>query len=156
MSSSPFAKALNESSSALQGVLRAVLNAEKRSRGMLSPVELMKEITTSEEWTWLRPLYALIADIDHALADDEELPATEIAAIGAHARALLSGSGAPVEQQFLDRYRTLLQLDTEIAIAHGTAMQALKKIPPEADNESERLHARHQWNERRLHLRGHK
>ena len=156
MNRSPAAHALNESSYALQHVLRAVLDAERRTLGMTSPLKLVQAITTSEEWAWLRPLYALIADIDHAHAADAELPASEIAAIGAHARAMLSGHGAPIEALFLERYRVLLQLDTNVAMAHGRAMQALSKLPPEADNESERLHARHQWNERRLHQRKHK
>ena len=156
MSPSPFAHELNESSVALQRVLRAVLDVEKRTQGMLSPLELVKAITTSEEWAWLRPLYGLIADIDHALAGDDPLPASEIAAIGAHARGMLSGNGAPIEQAFLDRYRALLQVHTEIAMAHGGAMQALKKLPPEPDTESERLRAHHQWNERRLHQRQHR
>ncbi|MEQ1580207.1 MAG: hypothetical protein ABL964_06420 [Steroidobacteraceae bacterium] len=156
MAPSPFAAELNESSTALQRVLRAVLDVERRTQGMLSPLELVKAITTGEEWAWIRPLYGLIADIDHALAGDEPLPATEIAAIGAHARAMLSGSGAPIEQAFLDRYRALLQVHTEIAMAHGGAMQALKKLPPEPDTESERLRAHHQWNERRLHQRQHR
>jgi hypothetical protein len=153
MAPSPFAAELNESSTALQRVLRAVLDVERRTQGMLSPLELVKAITTSEEWAWIRPLYGLIADIDHALAGDDPLPASEIAAIGAHARALLSGNGAPIEQAFLDRYRALLQVHAEIAMAHGGAMQALKKLPPEPETESERLSAHHQWNERRLHQR---
>lgn len=145
---------LQDASLALQNVLRAIIDVEKRSRGMQSPFELMREITTSEDWAWLRPLYALIADMDHAFDGKEPLPASEIAAIGAHAIALLSGQGAPVEQPFLERYRGLLQLHTEIAFVHGAAIQALRRFPPEPDNESERLHGRHQWNERRRHLRG--
>jgi hypothetical protein len=38
-----------------------------------------------------------------------------------------------------------LQTDPEVAIAHGRALQALRRLPPEADTEAERLHARHQW-----------
>lgn len=146
-------RALRDASLALQEVLRAIIDVEKRSRSMTSPLELMREITTGEEWVWLRPLYSLIADMDHALDGDEPLPATEIAAIGAHALALLSGHGAPVEQQFLDRYRALLQLHIDITLVHGAAIQVLRRLPPEPDNESERLHGRHQWNERRKRLR---
>lgn len=153
MHASPFSEALADSSSALQRVLRAILDAEKRSLGMTSPLELVQAITTDPEWAWIRPLYALIADIDHAQATDDGLPATEVAAIGAHARALLSGTGAPIEHAFLERYRALLQLNPDVAIAHGAAVQALKKLPPEADTEFERLRARHQWNERRQHQR---
>jgi len=98
-------------------------------------------------------LYRLIADLDHALAYAQELPASESAAIGAHARELLTGGGAPAEQAFLDHYRALLQTDPAVAMAHAAALRALQALPREATNESERLHARHQWNERRRFLR---
>jgi hypothetical protein len=82
---------------------------------------------------------------------EDELPASEVAAIGSHARALLSGQGAPVEQAFLERYRALLQTHPDVAIAHGTALAALKKLPPEPETEGDRLHARHQWAMRLKH-----
>ena len=88
-----------------------------------------------------------------AALHEGDLPMSEIAAIGAHAVALLSGSGAPIEQAFLERYRALLQTDPEVAIAHSTALQAIRKLPPEADSEAERLHARHQWAMRCRHRR---
>jgi hypothetical protein len=140
----PWLPALAESSAALRRVLGALIQTERAFAPAGSPLELLNQITTSEQWAWLRSLYRLIADIDHAM-DDEALPASEVAAIGAHARALLSGVGAPVEHAFLERYRPLLQTDPEVAIAHGAALQALQRLPSEPDNESERLHARHQW-----------
>jgi len=136
--------ALREASAALRDLLRIVIDIEKRFAPEQSPLALLSAITTRQEWAWLQPLYRLIADIDHAI-DSDDLPASEVAAIGSHARALLSGVGAPVEQNFLDRYRPLLQTDPEVAIAHGRALQALRRLPPEADSEAERLHARHQW-----------
>jgi hypothetical protein len=87
--------------------------------------------------------------VDHALAYAEDLPAAEAAAIGAHARELLTGGGAPEEQPFLEHYRALLQTDPAVAMAHAAALRALQALPAEASNQSERLHARHQWNERR-------
>ncbi|HEX4618498.1 MAG TPA: hypothetical protein VH135_02150, partial [Steroidobacteraceae bacterium] len=95
----------------------------------------------------------LIADVDHALAVARELPESEAAAIGAHARELLTGGGGPAEQLFLEHYRGLLQTDPAIAMAHAGALRALKALPPEAATQAERLHARHQWNERRRFLR---
>jgi hypothetical protein len=155
MSSSdhPWLATLRESSAALQAVLGALLEAERHFAPPASPLERLQQITTDPEWAWLQPLYRLIADIDHALAYESALPASESAAIGAHARELLSGGGAPEEQLFLDRYRALLQTDPAVVMAHAAALQALRKLPPEATNQSERLHARHQWNERRRHLR---
>jgi hypothetical protein len=149
----PWLAELRESSTALQAVLGAVLEAERRFAPPASPLERLRQITNSPEWEWLQPLYRLIADIDHALAYANDLPASETAAIGAHARELLSGSGAASEQAFLDHYRALLQADPAVTIAHAAALRSLQALPPESTNESEKLHSRHQWNERRRYLR---
>lgn len=146
-------QALRESSRALQAVLAEVLRAERRSQGMSSPVELMQAILHDEAWAWLRPLYALIADIDHALSDRNVPVGSEAAAIGEHARSLLAGNGTAEEGVFFGRYRMWLQGDAGVAMAHGAAIQALRRLPAGFETESERLHARHQWNERRRHQR---
>ena len=104
----PWAKELSESSAALREIVGAVIRSEQQYTPAQSPLALLRAIQEDPNWAWLKPLYQLVADIDHA-ADDAELPATEVAAIGAHARALLSGVGVPIEQTFLDRYRPLLQ-----------------------------------------------
>jgi len=145
----PWLESLRASSTALQGVLGALLEAERQFAPPASPLERLQEITTSPEWAWLQPLYRLIADLDHALAYARDLPASESAAIGAHARELLSGGGPPAEQAFFEHYRALLQSDPGVAMAHAAALRALQTLPPEAATLSERLHARHQWNERR-------
>jgi hypothetical protein len=149
----PWLESLRESSTALQGVLGALLEAERHFAPPASPLERLQQITTSPEWVWLQPLYRLIADIDHALAYARDLPASESAAIGAHARELLSGGGAPTEKAFLEHYRALLQTDPAVAMAHAAALRALQALPAEAATQAERLHARHQWNERRRFLR---
>jgi hypothetical protein len=149
----PWLEQLRAGSEALQGVLSAVLEAERHFAPPASPLERLRQITTSPEWAWLQPLYRLIADIDHALASAQELPVEEAAAIGAHARELLSGGAVPAEQAFLDHYRALLQSDPAVTMAHAAALRALLVLPPETTNQSERLHARHQWNERRRFLR---
>ena len=149
----PWLEHLRESSMALQGVLGALLEAERQFQPPASPLERLQQITTSPEWAWLQPLYRLIADLDHALAHVKDLPASEAAAIGAHARELLTGGGGAGEQTFLEHYRALLQSDPAVAIAHATALRALQALPPEPTNQSEKLHARHQWNERRRFLR---
>jgi hypothetical protein len=149
----PWLDRLSETSNALQAVLGALLEAQRRFLPLASPLERLKHITTDPAWAWLQPLYALIADVDHALAVARDLPESEAAAIGAHARELLSGGGGPAEQQFLEHYRGMLQTDPAIAMAHADALRAVKALPAEADNEADRLHARHQWNERRRFLR---
>jgi hypothetical protein len=149
----PWLQSLRDGSAALQGVLGALLEAERHFAPPASPLERLQQITTSPEWAWLQPLYRLIADIDHALAYAQDLPASESAAIGAHARELLSGGGTPAEEAFLEHYRALLQTDPAVAMAHAAALRALQTLPPEAASQAERLHARHQWNERRRFLR---
>lgn len=149
----PWTKDLSDSSAALRDVLGAIIRSEQQYAPTQSPLALLNQITSDSRWAWLQPLYQLIADMDHAAAESD-LPATEVAAIGAHARALLSGTGAPLEHAFLNRYRTLIQDEPAIAIAHGAAIRALQKLPPEPDTEAERLHAHHQWTMRRKHQRG--
>src|ERR1700745_1535873 len=94
-----------------------------------------------------------IAAVKTALAVARDSPESEAAAIGAHARELLTGGGGPAEQQFLEHYRGRRETDPAIARAHAAALSALKALPLEAGSEADRLHARHQWNERRRFLR---
>src|SRR5690348_15964972 len=127
-----YVEQLRQGSTALQGVLGALIEAERHFAPPASPLERLTQITTSPEWAWLQPLYRLIADIDHALAYAKELPASEAAAIGAHARELLTGGGVAAEQAFLDHYRALLQSDPAVAMAHAAALRSLQALPPEA------------------------
>jgi len=149
----PWIESLGAASAALQTVLGALLEAERRLAPPASPLERLQRITTDPAWAWLQALTGLIADVDHALAHVGDLPESEAAAIGAHARELLAGGGGPAEQQFLEHYRGLLQSDPAVAMAHAGALRTLGALPPESGNQSERLHARHQWNERRRFLR---
>ncbi len=144
---------LRQGSAALQGVLGALIEAERHFAPPATPLERLQQITTSAEWAWLQPLTRLIADLDHALAYASDLPASEAAAIGAHARELLGGTGTPGEPAFFEHYRALLQGDPGVAMAHAAVVRALQGLPKESDNAAERLHARHQWNERRRFLR---
>lgn len=75
----------------------------------------------------------------------------EGAAAAAHIRGLIFGEGDSVDAEFLTHYRSLLQLDPELASTHGELRPLLKTLPDESPNESERLHARHQWAMRRNH-----
>src|ERR1700757_3390398 len=113
----PWLDHLRESSIALQGVLGALLEAERHFQPPASPLERLQQITTSPEWAWLQPFYRLIADLGPALAYAKGLPASESAAIGAHARELLTGGGGGEGQAFLEHYRALLQTDPAVATA---------------------------------------
>src|SRR5256886_15531174 len=131
----PWLDSLRESSAALQGVLGALLEAERHFAPPTSPLERLRQITTSPEWAWLQPLYRLIADVDHALAYADDLPASESAAIGAHARELLTGGGAPAGQPVLEHYRGVLQTDPGGAMAPAAALRAPQALPAERSGE---------------------
>jgi len=143
--------ALEDVSRKLQELYGAVLSAERRFAPSGAGLELLDRLMNDPAWAWLRPLSSLIAEVDHALAQEAELSAMEGAAAAAHIRGLLFGEGDLVDKEFLTRYRSLLQLDHMLASTHGQLRELVKQLPAESPNESERLHARHQWAMRRNH-----
>lgn len=144
--------ALDEVSRKLQQLYSAVLTAERRFAPSGAGLELLDRLVNDPAWAWLRPLSSLITEVDHALAQKGELSSAEHAAAAAHIRGLIFGEGDLVDPAFLAHYRSLLQLDHELASTHGELRKLLKPFPDESQNESERLHARHQWAMRRKHL----
>jgi len=143
--------ALEEVSRKLQALHAAVLNAERRFAPSGAGLALLDRLVNDPAWAWLRPLSALIAEVDHALAQNAELSAMEGAAAAAHIRGLIFGEGDLVDEAFVTHYRSLLQLDPALASTHGELRNLMKALPDESPNESERLHARHQWAMRRKH-----
>ena len=144
----PWLEQLRAGSEALQGVLSAVLEAERHFSPPASPLERLKQITTSPEWAWLQPLYRLIADIDQRAGLRARLPWRSAAVWRIRATAQRR-RGVAAEQAFL-LLPLLLQSDPAVAMARGGGCVPL---PAEATNQSERLHARHQWTARRRFLR---
>ncbi|HEV8332252.1 MAG TPA: hypothetical protein VGQ22_12580 [Steroidobacteraceae bacterium] len=143
--------ALEDVSRKLQQLFAATLNAERRFAPSGAGLELLDRLMNDPAWAWLRPLSTLISEVDHALAQDAELSELEGAAAAAHIRGLIFGEGDQVDAEFLTHYRSLLQLDHALASTHGELRALLKTLPAESPNESERLHARHQWAMRRKH-----
>ena len=136
---------LEEVSRKLQALYSAVLTAERRFAPSGAGLELLDRLVNDPAWSWLRPLSSLIAEVDHALAQPGELSSAERAAAAAHIRGLIFGEGDLVDPVFLPHYRSLLQLDPALASTHGELRKLVKALPDESLNESERLHARHQW-----------
>ena len=132
-------------SRALQAVHKEILEAE----GMLLPGRggsgLLDRLVNDPEWAWLRALSKQIADLDEALAAPAELTPGDAAAAAGHVRALVFGLGEPRDEPFLNRYRPLLQESVALASAHGELKRLLDALPPEPENASEKLHARHVW-----------
>ena len=132
-------------SRALQELHRQVLEAEGPYIPGQMGVALLDRLLNDPEWTWLRALSKLIADLDEALAKDTEVTTGDAAAAAGHVRALVFGLGEPRDEAFLSRYRPLLQKSAALASAHGELKRLIDALPPEPQSESEKLHARHVW-----------
>ena len=100
-------------------IVAAEREAFERKWGRVQASEFLHQLIEDEAWSWLRPLSALIVQLD---APAEEAPAE--GGLFSEARQLLrpDASGTPFQQ----RYASLLQEKPEIAYAHGVAMRALK------------------------------
>jgi hypothetical protein len=132
-------------SRALQELHKQILEAEGQFIPGLKGLQLLDRLINDPGWVWLRALSRLIADLDEALARDTDLTADEAAAAAGHARALVFGLGEPRDEAFLSRYRPLLQENAALASAHGELKRLIDSLPPESENASEKLHARHVW-----------
>jgi hypothetical protein len=128
----------------LQQLHALTLDAEKQFHPVMGTWELLDRLVKDPAWAWLRPLSALIADIDHVLAQQEPATEFDLAVAAAHTRELLAGEGES-NVPFNERYVPLLQQSTELASAHGEVKRWLKDAPVESNDEAERLHRRHQW-----------
>jgi hypothetical protein len=145
---------LESISRALQALHRQVLETEGAYLPGRSPLELLDRLVRDPAWAWLRALSTLIVELDEALAKDTDVTASDAAAAAGHVRALVFGLGEPRDEAFLGRYRPLLQLSPALASAHGELKRLIDALPPEPENESEKLHARHVWAMRRKHMGG--
>lgn len=129
----------------LQQLYSHLLEAEREFQPPLAALELLDRLVNDPAWAWLRPLSSLIADIDHVLAQDSPPTSHDRAVVAGHLRGLLAGEGDLQNEQFLSHYRALLQTSLSLASAHGELKALLRTLPAESEDESERLHARHQW-----------
>ena len=111
---------------ALLDLHRAIVATERqafeRKWGRVQASEFLHQLIEDEAWSWLRPLSALIVQLD---SPEDGGPTEE--ALFAEARRLIKpdASGTPFQQ----RYASLLQESPEVAYGHGVAIQALKKSP---------------------------
>ncbi len=107
---------------------RAVLDYERRQyeldRGpMGGPHQALRIILEDEFFAWLRPLAALIVQVDERLAADEPIHPADVLAFEEQTRGLLQrdlGGDA-----FRDAYQRILQASPEAVIAHGRVFAIL-------------------------------
>jgi hypothetical protein len=128
---------LEATSRALQALHRQILEAEGAYLPGRSALELLDRLLKDPEWSWLRTLSKLIADLDETTAGDEVVTASDAAVAAKRVRALVFGLGEPRDQAFLGRYRPLLQASVALASAHGELKRLVDALPTEPENESQ-------------------
>jgi hypothetical protein len=105
---------------ALLELHRAIVAIERedheRRTGVASAGEFLRLLVEDDSWAWLRPLSALIVQIDEGAGD--------VTVIAAETRKLLmpDSAGTPFQQ----RYAWLMDRSPEVTYAHGAVMKALK------------------------------
>lgn len=116
-------------SRALQAVHQQILEAEGAYLPGRGALVLLDRLINDPGWAWLRALSKLMANLDEARAEPGILTPGSAAAAVAHVRALVFGLGEPRDEQFLNRYRPLLQESAALASAHGELKRLIDALP---------------------------
>lgn len=120
---------LDELSSALRRLHKALLEAEAENFGPISdPFQLLNLVTHHEHFAWLHSLSELMVDLDELRESDEPIDVTQAGALRVIIEDLV-GPRAPSPPRFRARYLTLLQQSPAIAMAHGDLRRVLDKLP---------------------------
>lgn len=116
---------------AMLHVHRALLDAERiryeRMNGRVANNATFLQVVMNDPWfAWLRPMTALIVEIDQWLDGDERSPdLAEILLAQVRDRLRPDEEGA----EFQQRYHRLLQEEPSVAVAHGQ----VRKLVQEGD-----------------------
>ena len=121
-------------SRALQELHKQILEVEAPQIPGRQGLALLDRLINDPEWAWLRALSMLIADLDEAVAVPAELTPENAAALVEHVRALVFGLGDSRNEQFLERYRPLLQESAALASAHGELKRLVDALLPPEDH----------------------
>ncbi|HEY0143079.1 MAG TPA: hypothetical protein VGF48_19440 [Thermoanaerobaculia bacterium] len=89
------------------------------------PTHLLQLLQEEPFFDWLKPLTALIVDIDEMTRTDFE--AAEADAITARVQRLF---GSEVDEAFSARYVPILQRDIDVAVGHAAVRKALARLRP--------------------------
>ena len=122
-------EALRGVSKALLPLHRALINAAREDYTFayepVTPTQLLGLLGDDPFFAWLKPVTAIIVDIDEmARRDFERVDVDEI--LGRIDRLF----GATPEETFAEQYVPILQRDVDVAIGHAAVRQAVGKVPP--------------------------
>jgi len=108
---------------------KALLESERipyeRSKGRIASSGEFLNLVLHDEWfRWLRPLSALIVEVDEALSAEEGVREGQVAGFVEQTRNLLTHGG----QEFGPKYREVLQRDPAVLVAHGAVIGRLATV----------------------------
>jgi hypothetical protein len=119
---------LREISRTLLPLHRALIEAARAEYDatiapVTGPNHLLQLLGDDEFFAWLKPITALIVDIDEMVRTDYQ--AADAEAIAARVQRLF---GNEADEAFASRYIPILQRDVDVAIGHAAVRQALGKL----------------------------
>ncbi|HYR30069.1 MAG TPA: hypothetical protein VEU30_16485 [Thermoanaerobaculia bacterium] len=107
---------------------RALIDAARdeyiaRGNAVAGPTHLLQLLNEDAFFTWLKPLTAVIVDIDEMSRTDFERAQVDV--MMGRVRQIFDGEA---EAAFGSRYLPLLQRDVDVAIAHAAIRQILARL----------------------------
>ena len=121
-------ESLRQASRALIPLHRALIEASKSDYAFAygpvdQPTQLFRLVSEHPFFAWLRPVTALIVEIDELARRDFELD--EAAAIGERLNRLF---GPDPDEEFASRYVPVLQRDVDVAIGHAEVRKTITAL----------------------------
>ena len=114
-----------------QGLLRLHKNlldservAYERVHGRIASRGELFQLVVSDPWfAWLHRISELVVQIDEMLDTDEQAGSADMLNLISAARQLFAESG---DQEFQQKYRTALQQEPDVVMAHSALMKLLR------------------------------
>ena len=117
-------RALSDRLLALHGALLELeRGAYEHTHGPTKPAQLLRLLLNDPHFAWLRPLSAIIAQIDEALDPRQPASDDDVAALFRAAQQLLRSGDDGV---FQTKYRDVLQQSPEVVMAHAEVVKLLR------------------------------
>jgi hypothetical protein len=120
--------ALRDLSQALLPLHRSLIEAAKNDYAfahgpVTGPTHLLRLLGEDPFFEWLKPVTALIVDIDEMVRVDFD--AADIARIAERVNALFNGGG---NAAFAEHYVPILQRDVDVTMGHAAVRQAMTRL----------------------------
>ncbi len=121
---------LEKISRGLKNVHKHLLENEKVAAEIqldrkLNPLEFFTLITQDESFVWMKPLSALMAEIDEFIDESEDITAKDVESIRDRVDFILRDPSSKVAP----RYLQYLSQDPDFILAHADLRRALGPVP---------------------------